>query len=361
MRLIGLPQDRNQGSVTYLTGGTTGTPRGIRYSTSKWLRSVNIKRRLLRLHEVGSGSRFCILHPFAPWSIGQVYLEGALSCGADVFPIGINLRTPIVESLIRRVRPTHIAAGCRDLIRLGTELNQRGLDCTKIPVRKLFVAGELLTDEMRGRCEELWKATVVNVYGMSDFDALGMELDGFHGIGLVHDYSYGLRIKNRKRALSVGAIGELAILDPWKKKWFYSADIIKVLSSQHATRNSDLPTWFITVIGRTSLVAKFSDGATIHEAQVLEVLRSCPNLTAIQLIVKRSHLGDAVTVYCVAASHKRERSLKQSILQLLLDKNFELADSFASGGISNLTVKLVPEGYLQKTPRGKTPLIFVEQ
>lgn len=361
MRSIGLPVRSSRGSVTYITGGTTGNPRRIRYSPSKWFQSVNIKERLLKLHGVGDGSKFCILHPFAPWAIGQVYLEGALGCGADVFPLGINLRTSIVESLIRKIRPTHIAAGCRDLIRLGIELNRRGLACSTLPVRKLFVAGELLTDEMRGRCEELWKATIVNVYGMSDFDALGMELDGHSGIGLIQDYSYGLRIKTRRRPLSVGAIGELAILDPRKKKWFYSADLIEVLARQPASEHPDSSIWFIKIIGRTSLAAKFSDGATIHETQVMEVLRSCTSLKAIQLVVKRSHLGDAVTLCCVTKSHQRERGLRQLILQTLLDKSVELADSFASGSISKLTVKFVSERSLQRTPRGKTPLILMEQ
>lgn len=151
------------GRLAFVTGGTSRAARLVEYDRARWQRSVQCKAAIFSAHAVGPANRVAVCHPFAPWAIGQVDVEGALACGASVFPFGLNITSPEIQDLMVRVRPTHLCGGARNLLWLSKALRERSVSLVLPSDGALFVAGEILAQGVREQCEADWQAPVVNL------------------------------------------------------------------------------------------------------------------------------------------------------------------------------------------------------
>jgi len=346
----------SRGMLTFITGGTSRAARLVEYDDARWARSVRCKSAILAAHGVGVGSRVAVCHPFAPWAIGQVHVDGALACGADVFPFGLNVSNQEVQDLLFDVRPTHLCGGARNLLRLAADMQRHQRLPALPPEGALFVAGEALSLATRLQCEEVWNVPVVNVYGMAEFDALGAELPGRHGLWLLDEFEFAVCVGDEQLEPAAGLIGTLAVRGRGDVVWHQSGDIVEVLP---ATNPPDGFSCAVAIVGRHDLVVNFADGSAISEVQVQQLLQKVPELAALQVqVFSPDDQGEIVRVVCVPRSpvntfdHARIRNLMENI-------NVDVADSFRAGIIRDFMIDVYPtERALIETARGKRPLLL---
>lgn len=343
------------GKLTFITGGTSRAARSIEYDFARWQRSVRCKAAIFSAYAVGPSSRVAVCHPFAPWAIGQVHVEGALACGASVFPFGLSIDSSEIQDLLVRVAPTHLCGGARNLLRLASALRERAVSLALPSDGALFVAGEILTQGVREQCASEWQAPVVNVYGVAEFDALGSELPGVKGICLLDEFEFAVYADDDPVELTEGQVGALAVRGIGDALWHCSGDIVEVLrTGQMAQRFRHS----IAIVGRADLVVNFADGSAISEVQVQQMLTHLPELAALQIqVFSPDERGEVVRVVCVpkgpvaSIDFERVRDLVQNL-------NVDVADSFRAGVIRDCMVDVYPtERALVETARGKRPLL----
>lgn len=345
-----------RGVQHFLTGGTTRAARLVACDADRWQRVVAVKAKLLRAHGVGPSHRMVVCHPFSPWSIGQVHVEGALLCGCHVFPFGLNAHSPEVLRILAAASPTHACGGARYLIRLATQARELGLALALPAGGLVFVAGEPLEAAVRAECEALWQAPVIDVYGMAEFDAVGIELGhGRNTIALVDDYEYALDSGDGTPGpLVAGQSGELWIRDPDDMAWHATGD--KLLVGGSCGRQGF--SYEVALQGRIDHAVNFSDGSALSEAQVAQVAQQFSHqLRALQIQVFRPPGGDIVRAVCVPLGKKLAIDYA-AIRNGVINANVDVADSFDKGVIRDCIVDVYPsENALVQTARGKNPLL----
>ncbi len=355
MASTGPSEAPTHGTLHFLTGGTTRQARLVPCDADRWRRVVAIKAKLLQAHGVGRQHRVAVCHPFSPWSIGQVHVEGALSCGSDVYPFGLNAHSPEILRMLAAAAPSHVCGGARYLIRLGKLAKELGLSLHLPSGGKAFVAGEPLERAVREECEALWQAPVVDVYGMAEFDSIGVELGSAGRIALVDDFEYALDEGNgHETAPSAGRSGELWIRHPGETAWHATGDRVSVAGPCGVDGFSVE----VGLEGRLDHAINFSDGSAISESQVEQVARQfSPELRAFQVQVFRPPGGDIIRAVCVP----RGKSLVvdfAAIRDRVINANVDIADSFDKGVIRDCIVDVYPsENVLVQTARGKRPLL----
>ncbi len=291
----------------------------------------------------------------APWSIGQVFLEGAAALGAHVFPVGLSLRAATLSRLLDEFAPTVICAGGRNLARVLQSLepgSQQGLTRS---VELVLTAGESLEQDVRRELRHSLECNVRDVYGCAELDALAIEGASAGVMHLVPDYQYRLLVDGVAEALEVGRCGQLQVRDPHRGgqgEWHNTRDQVTVL----ATECSDNPwgTPNIRIEGRTDLVVTFGDGCAFGQRQLLE-LAAAVGLAKAQLQVARSPNGDSVVLMCLLGTGQSDT---QAIEQRFLDLCTDFADALQAGCIEAFAVRLADDpSDFWDTERGKTPAI----
>lgn len=368
------------GRIHYLTGGTTRLPRVISYDARRWARSVGVTRDVLAAHGVDATSRIAICHPFAPWAIGMVFAEAALQCGASVYPLGLYAGQPSFRHLLTNIAPTHLCATARNLITwaegagpitsanghdgnghhalesiLQGDANGNGHHPTRR--RVAFVAGEMLTEANRVACAEAWSADVVNVYGMAELDTVASELPGVEGLVLTPTLEAGILTDGSIAAPTDGMRGGLMLRDRADGRWYRTGDLVSVTGRT----SPDAPwpsSWIIEVLGRQEETVTLSDGTMIGSDHIRHITESRPEVTRVQLVVRRTLRGDEIEIRCVLSDACADPP--REIIPLFLESSIDIADSHRHGVIVSVTAIATSEAELVTTPRGKIPT-FVEE
>jgi phenylacetate-coenzyme A ligase PaaK-like adenylate-forming protein len=343
------------GRVQYVTGGTTRTPRLIKYDAARWSQSIRIKARLLSEYGVDGNARVAVCHPFAPWAIGSVFTEASLYCGAYVFPIGLVANRAPFQDMLFDFNPTHICGTCRNLIRWANELAQRGKCIPRELRRVAFVAGEPITPIARHNCSARWSAKVINIYGLAEFDMIGVEHWGGHGFSLVPEFEYGIIDERTGEIVPilVGCIGELCIHEPRNENWHRTGDRVRVAER---TESPGGTSWNVHFLGRINETAVFADGSLLTVEHLNRVRERCPEIAVIQVQVRHADEGDSVSILCVV-KEEPDSDFAERVKEALLASNIDLADGFGHGVIRTVDVRIVSDAELFLTPRGKAPSI----
>lgn len=344
-----------RGTLHFLTGGTTRQARLVACDEARWRHVVAVKAKLLRAHGVGPRHRVAVCHPFSPWSIGQVHVEGALSCGSDVYPFGLNAHSPEILHMLAAASPTHVCGGARYLIRLARLAGEFGLALHLPPGGKVFVAGEPLEPAVRDECAALWQAPVVDVYGMAEFDSLGVELGSAGNVALVDDFEYAIDSGNgQETAPTAGRSGELWIRQRGESAWHATGDKVSIYGPC-STEGFSVE---VKLEGRLDHAINFSDGSAISEAQVELLARQfSKELRAFQVQVFRPPGGDVIRAVCIPRGNSLIVDF-EAIRAGVINANVDVADSFDKGVIRDCIVDVYPsENVLVQTARGKRPLL----
>lgn len=341
------------GEILYLTGGTTATPRIVRYSRERWKRSVGAKRRLLERWNVTASSRVAVCHPMAPWAIGHVFSEAALEAGGTVLPLGLTAQLPAFSKILREFEPTHICASAANLIGWANALGE-----TPLGVKILFVAGEKLTIRLRTDAERAWSARVVDIYGMAEFDMVAAELPGANGLSLVAHLTARLRVgeSGDMVELAPGRSGELCLREADEDPWFRSGDAVSVVDYGDFW-NLGTPVPAISFLTRLDGAICFSDGAMLSPIHMSHLAEAFPSLQQLQAVVCRRIGGDVVELRGVRATDDERDVTSEMLVTKLLELAVDLADSYKYGCVAAISCKFVNQRDLIRTDRGKIPLV----
>lgn len=343
------------GRLHLLTGGTTGAPKLVEYIGNRFEQVVLTKQRMLSISGICHESRVLVIHPMAPWAIGQVFYEGALRCGASVMPAGLSLSISTLSVVIQQFRPNVVCAGARNLQRLLTKFSSETLNLLTQDVTLVLSAGELLTGDVRDSIENTLACKVRDVYGCAELDALGLEDENKSGFWLVPDLEYVIDTGTGTSTLSTGVNGVLLARSINSMNWHRTGDLVRVLDSSGI--QSPWKTHLIQIIGRERLCVKFGDGSAVGEEQLLLVRQSLL-LDAIQLVVTRKPSGDNVKVLYHALC--KDEISNEQVINALLSQCTDFADAFGAGCIGSLTAAHVGSHLeLNTTERGKTPSIII--
>ena len=346
------------GRIEYLTGGTTSTPRRISYDWARWNRSVHVKSRLFREYGLDAGARIAVCHPFAPWAMGSVFAEGALSVGATVLPLGLEVHKEAFYKVLLGFEPTHLCGAPRSLMRLAQGLSKsQEARAALAKVEIAFVAGEKLTGYRRTSLGKVLECSIVDVYGMAEFDMVAAQLPGSANLCLVPDFEFAIRLfpDGGLRPLECGLTGELAVSHSNDGPWHQTSDKVEVINRVQGW-TGQRPTWEIRFIERLDGSATFACGAMIASAQVSSVIASLPELEFMQVLVTHDFDGDEVEILCVSKAGADSR-LPERAMQELLRVALDMSDSHSHGLIRNIRSRIATDGELFTTPRGKTPYI----
>lgn len=344
-------------ALYFITGGTTGAPKLVAYSKERFAAVVETKRRMLDLCGIGPSSRVLVIHPMAPWAIGQVFFEGALLCGASVFPAGLTLLPSTLSNVIEAIRPNVLCAGARNLQRLLPSLSAGANDLLTQTVELVLSAGEPLTESVRADIERRLSCQVRDIYGCAELDALAVESQERTGFWLVPDFEYALCLDEKVHELSPGATGVLLARPHGSATWHRTGDRVSVI--EEAFSRSPWNTALIRLVGREGYRVKFCDGSAIGEEQLQLVKRSL-SLEAIQLLVQRKASGDKVEVlYCSASEGTPSDDV---VLHALLKHCTDFADAYQAGCIGRLAARRVKStAEFIETERQKAPAIIVQE
>jgi len=342
------------GRLFHLTGGTTARSKVVRYDPGRWARSVAVKRKIFHAHGVDENARVAVCHPFGLWSIGQVHVEGALACHADVYPIGLSALSPEPLQHLIDARPTHLCGGARHLLQLADLAAKLERPLANRGMQAIFAAGEPLTSGVRAACAAAWGAPVFDVYGTAEFDALGAELPKSPSMRLVNDFEFGVHSGNGVHALSAGATGSLCVRADEHTAWFDTRDLICVV-------DTDGPSGFgagIHIRGRKDFAVSLPDGSAISELQVSRLVAETPSLASAQLHVV--HQGSTVELHLLYVPHPLSEVNADALSDRVRDINVDVADSVRAGVVRRIQLRsLADEGLYFNTARGKRPLIVV--
>lgn len=338
-----------------MTGGSTGLPKLVGYSREQFARVVEIKRKMLAGCGIGEPARVLVLHPMAPWAIGEVFCAGAIACGAKVFPAGLTLQPTTLAHILTQFAPNVICGGGRYLQRVLSVLPSEAVAPLRQDVHLVLTAGEKLTPEVREDLQEKLRCKVRDIYGCAELDALGIEDASSTNLRLVEDFEYRLRDGSQTTPLLLGARGVLEARPTNEGKWHSTGDIVTVKEAdpdKETARGA-----VIEIEGRIEMRVKFGDGSAIGEMQLNE-LKVSLGLSAIQLLVHRDNFEDSVEVLFVASSQFRFGS--DEVIRGLLRHSVDFADAYQAGCICQLSARQVSsELEFRTTERLKAPTIMV--
>lgn len=343
--------------LSFITGGTSGPPKFVNYTRERWLRVVEVKAQMLAFAGVRASSRVLVMHPMAPWSIGQVFCEGAAALDAHVFPVGLSLRPTTLAHLLKDFEPTVICGGGRNLLRVldSVDLESRKRLASSVDVA--LTAGEPLEDLVRLRLKQLLDCSLRDIYGCAEMDALAIEGTTEGVLNLVPEYQYRLARQNFSLGLPVGSRGELEVSDPRlgeSASWHNTTDQVLVVSPALSQNPWGTPS--IRIEGRTDLTVTFGDGCAVGQRQLRE-LATTLGLERVQLQVARAQAGDSVGLVCSPGGQLRSTS---AIEGRFLDLCTDFADALGAGCISAFETRLAASAAdYWDTERGKAPIIVI--
>ncbi len=348
-------KDNFNGNLLYLTGGTRGSSRFVSYDQRRWDRSVEITRDILRFYGVREGTRMVIAQPFAPWAIGEIFSRASFASGASVYSFGLYLEEPAFRALVDEVNPDFICATASNLIRWKLTDSWKSMQSTSC-----FVAGEPLDRSNHDKCSKLWNGSVINIYGLSEFDTIGVQLGSqFSSLSLVPHFEYALIDSHRKtHELSIDMEGELCIREFRDSQWFETGDYVRVIESKVQYLDTDLQTHAIEFIRRCDEGIILPDGTIVNASNLMTLQQRYPSINRLQL--RKKHSQNKVQLSLDLVSDSALEISIEELKQTLFNSNLELLDCFHHGIIDYFDVQFVNESSLFRTPRGKYPLFVNE-
>jgi phenylacetate-CoA ligase len=164
------PNIRDEIAVMLSTSGTTGTPRlfPVGYNDIPGMRDIMARC----YHALGLGPRDLIQVTFtyAPMGAAWAFTWAAQGAGIGLLPASSGRTTDSKRQidLIRRAGVTALAGTASFLLRLGEVAREAGHNPAEWAVHTLITAGELSSEGVRAKLEELWGAKVYDLFGSVD-------------------------------------------------------------------------------------------------------------------------------------------------------------------------------------------------
>lgn len=346
---------QSNNAVSYgITGGTTRTPRMIRYTDDRLQQHIQLKAQIMKAYKVSPASRVAIVQPFEPWMIGTIHKMAAYSLGAQILPLGLTGLSPLGHKLLTEFRPTVLCISAALMTQL---LDAAGPEATKMfkSLEVILHAGEFAPLSIRERLTTISSnPTLANIYGMAEFDAIGSSEPGddFELISLSPKFEYAIDdLTDHVVECSPGIEGQLCISENFGP-WHRTGDRVQIVTCGFSGIWKDVHR--IRLLGRTDNACSLPDGTLIAEQHILELCSLLDRAELLQVQIRRI-TGQKALIHCVFDGDGDPDILSNDVVKFLSCINCDLADSLRHS-VADVTCSVLKDG-LHATTRGKFPLL----
>lgn len=195
--------------ITFLSGGTVQRSKHIPYTLLDYHNSIQATVSALKMSNVVKGLRICLMHPFAPWAIGIIFMEALIRLGCYVIPLGFGMDPQRCSKEILDFKPEVVIGPASLLFKIIKKAKYFNY------CRAVINAGEPYDLFVRQQFEELGLETF-DIYGMAEFDTIAAECCK-HKMHLLEDYFFFECLT--KNELNKPLAGEL-IITPLRREAF---------------------------------------------------------------------------------------------------------------------------------------------
>jgi phenylacetate-CoA ligase len=167
------------------SGGATGVPLFYPRSFADMDFSYRQLTRCWVCAGVTKGDTCHVSFPLGVHPAGQLWARSANLAGVGVIWAGSGANTPSQAQLdlIQRLKPTIWMGMPSYGLHLANLAETQGINLAALPVRKVIVGAEALSQAKREKLERMWGAEVNDFFGMTEIGLLGSDSrvhEGFH-------------------------------------------------------------------------------------------------------------------------------------------------------------------------------------
>jgi phenylacetate-CoA ligase len=186
------------------SGGTTGERGVVVYDQAAWEIAVASLQRLMKIQEVPAGARVLGIGSPTPLHMtNRLFAE--LRAGRPSVP-RLSVTTPIGEIVeaLNTFRPEVVITYPSFVRRLAEE---QGAGRLRIAPRQFATAAETLTQDVRDLAKETWGAAVLNAYGATEANLIGVECPWATGLHVLEDLVVLEVVDEHNRPVPPGVAG----------------------------------------------------------------------------------------------------------------------------------------------------------
>lgn len=339
-------------ALKYLSGGTIGRHKEIFYTKNDWKQNINLTVKFLKNLHIRA-KRVLIMHPFAPWAIGENLTQAFKQIGLLVEPLGNQLSKDNLIKAILSGEPAALAASPTMITNLVADIISEYKSSPNI--EEVFVAGEPFFKFQRQFFESQGIIST-DIYGMAEADTMGMECCEHNGIHLdTKSFFFELILDktNEKR-------GEL-LVTPIKREGmiflrYRTNDYVEILNTA-CPCGSKFPR--VRIVGRVDEAVNIN-GVKISLWQIQEaILLSKAPIKEFEVIINKK-MNPAFICLRVQPSEGWDTSYQELIRQSLLRVNLDWEDLINTNVIGDIHIELVNKIFPKETQgRGKAKRLQV--
>lgn len=157
-------------SEYWRSGGVTGKPTFYGRSATDMVHAIESFRRVWYAIGAVPGDGVHVSFPLGIHPIGSIIARSAQIHGMSTVWAGAGNTTPseLQLELLQTLRPTIWAGMSSYCLHLANVAEAKGIDLTRLTVRKILVSAEQLTDAKRAKIARTWGADVYDCLGMTE-------------------------------------------------------------------------------------------------------------------------------------------------------------------------------------------------
>lgn len=301
----------------HLSSGTTGKPVLMAYTERDLATSAEVGARAFWACGVRPDDTVLHCLSYSFYTGGLADHAALEATGATMVPVGLGQSAKLLD-LWAELAPTALFSTASYPVYLAERAAERGLDPTRLGLRKLLVTGEPggQIAPARRRLEELWGASVGDSYGLSDvWGTLAGECeegDGLHFLGQGATLAELVRPDGDEPVpIEPGAEGELVFTHLEREATpvirFRSRDVVSILDVECPCGRTGFR---FRVVGRSDDVFHVR-GVNVFPSAVEELLRE-EGFERFAILLESFPVEPPVRIL-VAGVNGRERALAEAI------------------------------------------------
>ena len=160
----------------------TNNPKMIPFTARDWIIRASYRKKCYEFIGINKKNKVAILLPFGPWIAGPLAQSALIQLGCTVFPIGLLSEENEINGLFSIVQKHNIDTIVSTPSFMQNMLKLYSLQKNKINFKKIIVSGEHISNTLRKKISQAFKAKVYSSYATSE-SFIGIECsehDGFH-------------------------------------------------------------------------------------------------------------------------------------------------------------------------------------